>query len=193
MMLRHVLPRALLSALLLSVAPALAAQPAVRIAAAEQEREAGSSKADLKAFEQVKVPIRSAISAASKHNGDGKVTEASFSVLRSGKAVYKVKTYQNNNAWEGMVDAQTGQVIGAGKSTPEFKLDDEDKAELAGLRLATITLTQAVDAAETRDGGKAIAAGIEQVKGKVVFEVSIVKDGSVRKVVIDPQTGKIIN
>jgi len=192
MMLRHMLPHALLSAILLSGAPALAAQSAVRIAAAEAP-EAGPSKADVKAFEQVKVPIRSAISAASKHSGDGKVTEASFYVRKDGRPAYRVKTYQNNEAWEGMIDAQTGEVIGAGKKTPEFKLDDEDKAELAGLRLATITLTQAVNAAETGAGGKAIAAGIEQTKGKIVFEVSVVKGGSVRKVVIDPQSGKVIN
>src|SRR5258705_12131094 len=177
MMLRLALSRALLSAFAVSATPVLAAQPAVQVAAAEPEP--GSNKTELKAFEQVKVSVANAIAAANKHTG-GKVTEASFA-MRNGKPIYKVKTYQDSNAWEGTVDAQTGQVIGNGKSTPESKLDAEDKAELAGLQIAKVTLAQAVSAAEARNGGKAMAAGIEQAKGKVVFEVSVVKDGSVRK------------
>jgi uncharacterized membrane protein YkoI len=183
---------ALLSALLLSVAPALAAQQTVDVAAAEQEIKAEPAiKADLKTFGQAKISLGGAIAAADKQSRNGKVIDVSFD-RGNGKPVYKVKTYQNNTVWEGVVDAQSGQVIGAGKTTQESLLDQEDKAELAGLQQATTTLAQAVNTAEKRVAGKAISAGLEETNGKIVFEVMIVKNGSVQKIVIDPKTGQVL-
>jgi uncharacterized membrane protein YkoI len=185
---RQVLTPALLAGLLLSATPILAAQS--NAPAVDQEIKAEhASKSELNAFDQVKVPITSAISAAAKH-ASGRVIDASFDA-GNGKPGYKVKTYQSNAVWEGIVDAQSGQIFGAGTTTQESQLDKEDKAELAGLQHATTTLAQAVDSAERRSAGKAISAGLEETNGKIVYEVLIVKDGSTQKVVIDPKTGQI--
>ena len=192
MMTRKALTPALLSALLISAAPVLAAQPEMHVAAADQKIKAEpANKADLKAFSQAKVSIADAIAAADKHSGKGKVIDVSFDA-GNGKPVYNVKTYQNGSVWEGAVDARSGQVIGAGKTTQESLLDQEDKAELAGLQQATVTLAQAVDTAEKRVSGKAMSAGLEETKGQIVFEVMIVKNGSVQKIVIDPKTGQVL-
>jgi uncharacterized membrane protein YkoI len=192
MMTRKALTPALLLALLISAAPVLAAQPEIRIAAAGQEIKAEpANEADLKAFSQAKVSIVSAIAAADKHGGKGKVIDVSFDA-GNGKPVYNVKTYQNGSVWEGVVDARSGQVIGVGKTTQESLLDQEDKAELAGLQQAAVTLAQAVDTAEKRVSGKAMSAGLEETKGQIVFEVMIVKNGSVQKIVIDPKTGQVL-
>jgi uncharacterized membrane protein YkoI len=186
---RQALTPALLAGLLLSATPILAAQ--LNAPAAKQEiKAAHTSKTELKAFDQVKVPITSAISVADKHVSGSKVIDASFDA-GDGKPVYKVKTYQNNSVWEGTIDAQSGQVIGVGTTTQESQLDQEDKAELAGLQHATTTLAQAVDTAEKRGAGKAISAGLEETNGKIVYEVLVVKNGSIQKVVIDPKTGQI--
>jgi uncharacterized membrane protein YkoI len=191
MITRKALLPALLWTLVLSAAPAFAAQQSTRPAAAEQEVNAKQpSKAELRAFEQVKVSITNAISAAEKHSNGAKVIDASFDAA-NGAPVFKVKTYTNNSVWEGMVDAQSGQVVGDGKATPESELDREDHAELMGLRQATTTLAQAVDVAEKRAKGKVISAGLEETNGKIVYEVMVVKNGSVRKVVIDPKTGQV--
>ena len=190
MTIRKALAPALLSAVLLSAAPALAA-PKVTVAAAEQEiKTEHASQAELKAFSQVKTPIATAITAAKKYTDGAVVIDVSFDA-GNGTPVFKVKTYQNSSVWEGTVDAVSGQVVGIGKTTKESDLDQEDKAELAGLPHATVTLAQAVDIAEKRDAGKAISVGLEETKGKIVFEVMIVKDGSVRKISIDPKTGEI--
>ena len=190
MMNRQALAPALLSALLFSAAPVLA-QPKLQGAAAEQEiKTEHASKVELKAFSQVKVALATAIAAANKHTSGGAVVDASFDA-GNGKPAYKVKTYQNNSVWEGIVDAASGQVSGVGKTTPESELDQEDKAELAGLQQATTTLAQAVDTAERQVAGKAISAGLEETNGKVVFEVLVLKNGSIRKIVIDPKTGEI--
>ena len=190
MMNRQALAPALLSALLFSAAPVLAAQPEVQVPAAEQEiNTEHASEVELKAFSQVKVALAAAIAAANKHTSGGAVVDASFD-SGDGKLTYKVKTYQNSSVWEGIVDAASGQVTGVGKTTPESELDEEDKAELAGLKQATTTLAQAVDTAEKYVAGKAMSAGLEETNGKIVFEVMVLKNGSVRKMVIDPKTGQ---
>ena len=190
MMNRQALAPALLSALLFSAAPVLAAQPEVQVPAAEQEiNTEHASEVELKAFSQVKVALAAAIAAANKHTSGGAVVDASFD-SGDGKLTYKVKTYQNSSVWEGIVDAASGQVTGVCKTTPESELDEEDKAELAGLKQATTTLAQAVDTAEKYVAGKAMSAGLEETNGKIVFEVMVLKNGSVRKMVIDPKTGQ---
>ena len=192
MKIRQALAPALLSALLFSAAPVLAAQPKLQVAAAEQEIKAEhASKVELEAFSQVQVALAAAIAAANKHTSGGAVVDASFDA-GNGKPTYKVKTYQNSSVWEGIVDAASGQVTGVGKTTPENELDQEDKAELAGLKQATTTLAQAVDIAEKQVAGKAFSAGLEEANGKIVFEVMVLKNGAVRKIVIDPKTGQIL-
>jgi hypothetical protein len=48
----------------------------------------------------------------------------------------------------------------------ESALDAEDKAELVALKGAKITLRQAIASAEKANGGRALNAGLEQVRGR---------------------------
>lgn len=110
----------------------------------------------------------------------------------AGRTVYRVKTYQNNEVWKAAVDAQSGQFVDAGTITPEGLLDEEDKAELAGLQQATVTLAQAVDTAERSIGGNAVNAGLEEANGEVFYEITVIqKTGSIKKVTVNPQTGNL--
>ena len=72
-------------------------------------------------------------------------------------------------------------------------LDSEDTAELAGLRRAAVSLADAVKIAEQRAAGKAMNAGLEQTNGKIVYEITIVKGDSARKIVIDPASGQLVS
>jgi uncharacterized membrane protein YkoI len=146
----------LVSALLVFASLVLAAPLSKLEPAAEQEIKS-AMPTDLKAFLRAKVTLLKAIIAANSQ-GNGTAIDVSFDAAE-GKPVYKVKTYRDNLVWEGIVDAQSGKVIGAGKTTQESLLDEEDKAELVGLNQATTTLAQAVDTAEKRAGGKAMSAG----------------------------------
>jgi uncharacterized membrane protein YkoI len=144
---------------------------------------------EIKSFAAVKVSLAEAIRLAAKKHGDAKVVEVSFD-SQAGQLAYKVKTYQDNNVWEGAVDAWTGQIIGEGTTTPVSKLDEEDQLELAGLLKATIDLSTATALAEERGSGKAISAGLEETNGRVVYEVTIVSEGATTRFVIDPRTGQ---
>jgi uncharacterized membrane protein YkoI len=187
---KMIVPSAL-SVLLLFVGPVMAAPQSKSPPPAEQEikTEQPSTK-QVNLFRQAKVTLLDAIAAAKNHGG-GKLLDVSFDV--SGvKPVYKVKTYQNNEVWEAALDAQSSQFVDQGAITPESQLDEEDKAELAGLQQATVTLAQAVGTAEKNIGGKAMTAGLEETNGRVVYEIVVVqKAGSAKKVTVNPKTGEL--
>jgi uncharacterized membrane protein YkoI len=143
---------------------------------------------EIKAFETVKVSLAEAIKIAANKHKDAKVVDVSFD-SQAGQLAYKVKTYQDNNVWEGAVDAWTGQIIGDGTTTQVSKLDEEDQLELAGSQKATIDLSAATALAEEKGCGKAISAGLEESNGRIVYEVMIVNNGAATRFVIDPRTG----
>jgi uncharacterized membrane protein YkoI len=178
-----VLKTRILLLLMLCVATSAVAQRA-------PEPDVVSTEKEIKSFEAVKVSLAEAIKIAAKKHGDAKVVDVSFD-SQAGQLAYKVKTYQDNNVWEGAVDAWTGQIIGEGTTTPVSKLDEEDQLELAGLLKATIDLSTATALAEEKGSGKAISAGLEETNGRVVYEVSVVNKGATTKFVIDPRTGQI--
>ncbi len=64
--------------------------------------------------------------------------------------------------------------------------------EAAIMANAKITLAQAIATVEQQVGGRAVGTGIEDQDGTVYFEVQIVKDGARQKVLVDPQSGKIV-
>ena len=74
----------------------------------------------------------------------------------------------------------------------ESALDAEDKAELAALKGAKITLRQAIAAAEKASRGRALNAGLEQVRGRAVWEILMQNATQPQQVHIDPITGKIL-
>ena len=179
--------------LVLSASTVCAAPQGQPTTPAEQEVGAAqTTPRDLQAFRSAKVALSEAIATAEKHSRGGKLVDVTFDA-QHGNPVYRVKTYQNNAVWEGIVDARSGQVIGAGQTTPESALDSEDTAELAGLRRAAVSLADAVKIAEQRAAGKAMNAGLEQTNGKIVYEITIVKGDSARKIVIDPASGQLVS
>jgi uncharacterized membrane protein YkoI len=74
----------------------------------------------------------------------------------------------------------------------ESTLDAEDKAEVAALKGAKITLRQAIASAEKAGEGRALNAGLEQVGGRAVWEILIQNTTQPQRVHIDPVTGKIL-
>ena len=149
-----------------------------------------STDKEIKAFETVKVSLAEAIRVAANKHKDAKVVDVSFD-SQAGQLAYKVKTYQDNNVWEGAVDAWTGQIIADGTTTPVSKLDEEDQLELAALQKATIDLSTATALAEEKGSGKAISAGLEETNGRIVYEVTIVNNRTTTKFVVDPKSGQI--
>ena len=171
----------------------LGASPIRAAAQGPKEAEAGDATSpDLRAAEAAKLSVADAIAMAEEHAKGGTVLEVSFR-MQGFRPTYALRTYQNNEVWEGAIDANSGAILGPGDTTAERDLDDEDKAELAGVRSATTTLAQAVKTAEEHVKGKAVSGGVEATKGGVVWEVIVAAKGTAWTVVIDPRRGQVLS
>src|SRR4051812_8254193 len=177
-------------ALALSLA-LLGASPIPAAAQGPKEAEAGDATSpDLRAAEAAKLSVADAIAIAEEHSKAGTVLEVSFR-MQGFRPTYLLRTYQNGEVWEGAIDANSGAILGPGVTTAERDLDDEDKAELAGVRSATTTL--AVKTAEEHVKGKAVSGGVEATKGGVVWEVIVAAKGAAWTGVIDPRRGQVLS
>jgi uncharacterized membrane protein YkoI len=67
----------------------------------------------------------------------------------------------------------------------------EDQAEIAAVQNAKVSLIDAIRAAEQRVSGKAIGAGLDDNDGKLRYEVRVLKEDSVYKVMVDAQSGEV--
>src|SRR3981081_3927689 len=131
------------------------------------------------------------ITAAEKLQAGASVLDVSFE-LKDGRPAYAVRTYAKGKVWDGLLDGTSGAAIDHGTVIDESTLDAEDKAELAALKGAKITLRQAIASAEKANGGRAPKAGLEQVRGRAVWEIHIQNTTQPQQIHIDPITGKIL-
>ena len=144
----------------------------------------------MKAFANAPISLRQAIEIAEKRLPGSKTVDITFDD-QNDQLAYKVKTFQHNEVWEGSIDAWSGKVYGEGTTTHVSKLDPEDTAELAGMLKAGIDLSRAAAIAEEHEQGKAISAALEEVNGRIVYEVVIVADGKSKKITLDIKDGSI--
>ena len=97
------------------------------------------------------------------------------------------------NAFAALAAGVIGIGVAATGATGYAKEQQESATnEAAILASAKITMAQAIAAAEQQAGGKAVGSGIEDQDGTVYFEVEVVKDNTRQKVLVDPQTGKVV-
>jgi uncharacterized membrane protein YkoI len=143
------------------------------------------------AAHSARLSIADIIAALEKLRADESVLDVSFEP-KDGQPAYAVRTYANGKVWDGLIDGLTGAAIGDGTVTDESALDDEDKAELAASIHANITLRQAIETAEKANDGRALNAGLEQVRGRVVWEILFQNAKHHQQIRIDPITGKIL-
>lgn len=95
-----------------------------------------------------------------------------------------------------LLTASVASVIASGaiggSVAAHAKNNERPTDEAAIMANAKITMTEAIASAEQQAGGKAVGTGIEDQDGTVYFEVQVLKDGARQKVLVDPQTGKVV-
>lgn len=70
---------------------------------------------------------------------------------------------------------------------------DNSAAERAAVLAATVSMGQAIEAAEAKTGGTAVSADVELGKTKV-YEIEVVlPDGSEKEVMVDMGTGQVVS
>jgi uncharacterized membrane protein YkoI len=143
------------------------------------------------AVESARLSVTDIIGAAEKLQAGASVLDISFEP-KDGKPAYAVRTYANGKVWDGLFDGTSGAAIDHGTVIDEKALDAEDKAEVTALKGAKITLREAVASAEKINIGRALNAGLEQVRGRAVWEILIQDATKPQQIHIDPITGKIL-
>ncbi|NQV94950.1 MAG: PepSY domain-containing protein [Sphingomonadales bacterium] len=117
-----------------------------------------------------------------------------------GVYVYEVKTFSNEGPVKVSVDFATGK-IGSVKSRgflarieDIFDSDDkrEDEALFKALATSPVTLSQAIDAAESNTGGRAIKAKMKDRYGSMYYDVALIVEGSKKRVAVDSATAKVV-
>ena len=94
-----------------------------------------------------------------------------------------------------IIAAAVALIAAAGVHLPDIaKAGDDDAAERAALASATITLQQAILAAETEADGKAVESGVDDENGdSYYYKVEIrAADGVEKEVLVDMKTGKVV-
>lgn len=81
--------------------------------------------------------------------------------------------------------------LGAGGAYAKEQSDNPTD-EAAILSSAKIPLSEAMRIAEQATGGKASGIGIEDQDGMIHFEVTIVKNAVRQKVLVDPNSGNVV-
>ena len=97
----------------------------------------------------------------------------------------QVLTVRNNEAWEDIIDANTGRA--AAETTLSLReLSDEDRSNIAALRSVRQDLSDAVHVAEKATSGKAMGGGLVKQNGRLNFIVVVLSGDSLKEVMLEP-------
>jgi len=168
---------------------AAAVKQALQNLLAGLDRPSDDTSGKAQATAAAKLSIKDIITALETFRAGESVLDVSFEPKDS-QPVYAVRTYAKGKVWDGLIDGVTGAAIDNGTVTDESALDDEDKSELAASKHAKITLREAVDVAEKANDSRALSAGLEQVRGRVVWEI-LFQEVKHKPMHIDPITGMV--
>ena len=84
-------------------------------------------------------------------------------------------------------------ILLVGLSALTFGACAEEQGKAYWLRHASVSLSQAVQIAETSESGRAVGAQLKQSGTRVFYEIELVDSGNrSRSVRVDAETGKII-
>ncbi|HYS18216.1 MAG TPA: PepSY domain-containing protein [Candidatus Binatia bacterium] len=114
--------------------------------------------------------------------------------------VYEIKTVSKDGSAKVHVDPASGSMLRVNRPglvssiANIFDRDDQrkDQAAFAQLEASPMALAGAVDSAEKETRGRAVKAALKSQYGSTLFEVSVVKDWIMQRVLVDPATAKVV-
>ena len=89
-----------------------------------------------------------------------------------------------------VVAALSALALGARAFAADSHHGERDEAK--AYAQATMSLTDAIALAEHQTGAKAVEAKVENEKGKLTFDIEVMKNDAFQKVVIDAQTKQVL-
>jgi uncharacterized membrane protein YkoI len=157
----------------------------------DSEAEVGAPpQADIALFQGANLSLTDAIHAAQQQH-KGRTIESRFEEWR-GQPAYFVRTYANNQVWEGRINANSGQLIGQPRTFAADQLTWDLSREAKAAKATQTSLIEAVTNAEQQQGGKAIMAKLQPgSNGKASYDVDVVKNGQFQTAMVDASTGNV--
>ena len=161
--------------------------------AAEQPRRSAQDDEDfnrprLEQFRAAQLSLNGIIAIAEQLHPGSRTASASFEPSPS--PGYRVLTVKNNDAWENVIDANTGVVAGAETALSLSELDGEDRSKIIALRSIRQELSDAVHVAEKAASGKALGAGLVKQEGRLNFVVVVLSGDNLEEVLLEPPKGR---
>lgn len=123
--------------------------------------------------------------AIAKQKSQGKVKSVDFD---KDDSEYEVELATTSTKYEVRIDARTGKV----NSQKQERIKTKDTDKYKALNTAKIDLAKAMQIAASSGNGQAVDAEFDIEKGTAVYEVKTVKNGQEYEVIIDANTGRVI-
>ena len=101
---------------------------------------------------------------------------------------YEIELATTSTKYEVEIDARTGQV----NSQKQERIKTKDTAKYKALNTAKVDLAKAMQIVANSGNGQVVDAEFDIEKGTAVYEVKTVKNGQKYEVVIDANTGRVI-
>jgi uncharacterized membrane protein YkoI len=84
-------------------------------------------------------------------------------------------------------------LMGVGSAALAQGYRGDDAKEVRALKRAKVTLIEAIMAAESETGGRALDAQIEVESGQIFYQVEVFKRNRIKEVYVDSQDGSILD
>jgi uncharacterized membrane protein YkoI len=167
------------------------AQADLKASTTTTEEQRGSSQDEeetkrrlLEQFRAAKLPLAEAIAIVEQLHHGARTASVSFEL--SAPPSYRVLTVKNNETWEDVIDANTGNAAAPETTLSLSELDDEDRNNLVALRSIRQKLSDAVRVAEKATSGKALGGGLLQQDGRLNFVIVVASDDGLKEVLLEP-------
>jgi hypothetical protein len=138
----------------------------------------------LEQFRTAQLSLTQAIEIAEGLHRGSRAAAAAFEL--SEPAGYRVITVKYGEAWENLIDANTGHVIGPEQASSLDELSRDERSNIVALRSVVEELSDAVRVAEKAASGKAFGGGLMKQEGNLNFFVVVLSDGELKEVRLEP-------
>ena len=147
---------------------------------------------------EVQTSLAQAVRVAERWTGE-RARRAEMERKRTGY-VYEIETVSADRWAEVLVDPASGTVlrvdapglVSSITNVFDREIQRTDQAALARLEASSMSMADAIDAAQKETGGGAVKAAVRGQHGSTLFEVRVIKDWTMRKVLVNPTTAKVV-
>ncbi|WP_439817805.1 PepSY domain-containing protein [Zavarzinia sp. CC-PAN008] len=170
-----------------TTAPAVAPAPGAVVTPAPATTAVTTSNDDAVAIQTAPVSLSQAIAAAEAKE-PGRTVEAEFDATSDGPR-YDVKLLTENKLIEYTIDGTNGNILDAADQIIEVYFTSMTPGDI---REAKVGLTDAIKAAETHAGGKAIDAEASKMDDGLLYTVTVAAaDGTSKDILVNGNDGRV--